>query len=66
MNGRKVVEYPEVHGSIKEMKTQFKEQLKDFEKKAKAGEIICLTDLIGNAEKIYAAQFEKIEKEGRA
>jgi hypothetical protein len=63
MNGKQVIEYPPVSGSLEEMKAQFKEQLLDFEEKAKAGEIICLTDLIGNAERIHAAQVEKIEKE---
>ncbi|MEW6664174.1 MAG: hypothetical protein AB1512_02990 [Thermodesulfobacteriota bacterium] len=64
-NGRKVVAYPEVQGSIDEMRGQFREQLADFTKKAEAGEIICLTDLMANAEKIHLAQVEKAEKEGR-
>jgi mannose/fructose-specific phosphotransferase system component IIA len=65
MNGKRVIEYPPVGGSLEEMKAQFQEQLKDFNKRAEAGEIICLTDLIGNAERIHMAQVEKTEKEAR-
>jgi len=36
----------------------FKRQLEDFEKKAEAGETICLTDLLINAEDIHLKHLE--------
>ena len=65
MNGKRVIEYPPVSGSLAKMRAQFREQLEDFSKKAEAGETICLTDLIGNAERIHIAEVKEIEKEGR-
>lgn len=34
-------------------KNKLREQLKEFEKSAKEGKIICISDLIGNAESAY-------------
>lgn len=55
---KKAVRYSEVEGSKAEMRKQFKDQLNDFEKQAKAGKTICLTDLLCNAEKIHLAEEE--------
>jgi len=44
--------YAPLEGTKKEMKEQYRKQLADFSKTAQAGKVICLTDLLSNAERL--------------
>ena len=50
---RKVIRYKKVNGSRQEKIKQFNQQLDKFEKDAQSGKLVCLSDLIGNAENIH-------------
>lgn len=47
-----VIRYKELTGSRSQKKAQLNEQLIKFEKDAEAGKVLCLSDLIGNAESL--------------
>ena len=50
---RKPVRYRELTGSLLERRVKFQTQLAKFERDAKAGKLINLSDLIGNAESLH-------------
>ena len=52
---RKVIRYKKVNGSRQEKIKQFNKQWNKAEKDAQSGKLICLSDLIGNAENIHLA-----------
>jgi len=53
-----VVRYKQVSGTLEEKKQQFKKQLDKFSKDAQKGKVLCLTDLLINAEDIYIEELD--------
>jgi hypothetical protein len=49
-----VVRFERLAGTRAEKRRQMKDQLEKFDKAAKAGRVICLSDIIGNAESLHA------------
>jgi len=58
MDTRKVIRYPKLKGTINQRRAQFKAQLAKSDKDAKAGQLIDLSDLIGNGESFVGIKHE--------
>ena len=50
------IRYKELRGTLTQKKKQFKKQLDKFEKDAKDGKILCLSDLMINSEHLHLAE----------
>lgn len=58
MDERPVVRYPTLKGTLLEKKHQMENQLSQFRIDAKAGKVISLSSLIGNAEELHLEVYE--------
>ena len=50
---RNAVRYKRLAGNRQEKIKQFKKQLNKFERDAKSGKVLCLTDLMSNSEELH-------------
>ena len=50
LSGREVLRFGKLKGNRQERNLKLKEQLDEFKEEAKKGKIICITDLMINAE----------------
>ena len=58
MDIKEVIRYPKLKGTKSQRRVQFRAQLDKFEKDAKAGQILNLSDLIGNGESFVGVGLE--------
>jgi len=58
MDTQEVIRYPKLKGTKSQRRVQFRAQLAKFEKDAEAGQLLDLSDLIGNGESFVGVGLE--------